>query len=202
MRIGISIKQIIYSVFALLTGILLSCNNRQPAEITYSTDSVQIETTVVKPATDSCITLPDMQLEQERFGGQQIHDGKKLSAMEINDLQLAKIDTVNVFDYPGIGYYYLKDLYENENGVVLLLSRTYEMENIAWIAAYDKNRHLIDFRRVFYDEFAESFLKTITVIVNNVIAISSYAYNSGSGEDEMNIEKYCILNNLHFKKVE
>lgn len=150
------------------------------------------------------VSLPNLNLDSEKFGEAGIRNGKVLSAEEIKNLGLDRMDaevTKRISDYPDIKYFLLKDSHSGENGSVKLLSRTYEMENQAWMATYDKSNQLVDFLLVFYDEFAESAHQIETKIQNDEIVITEHQLNFETDKENITSVTYEINNDLKFQKI-
>lgn len=154
--------------------------------------------------TNSKISLPDLLLDIEKFGEKEIQNGKELTALEIKNLGLEKMDAAvfsRISEYPGIKYFFLNNVYSGKNGSVKLLSRTYEMENQAWLATYDASNQLVDFKLVFYDEFAESAHQIETKIKNSEISITDLRLNFDTDEQEARTDSSTIDENLKFKNI-
>jgi hypothetical protein len=93
-------------------------------------------------------------------------------------------------------------MYTGKEGRILLISRTSEMEAIAWLATYDMQNNLVDFKRVYYDEWAESAMHTTSVIKSNTITVSEYEMDLGTGKETTKTKVFQIGSDLKFKEVQ
>lgn len=193
-----SLKQtLIFSTILIIGFILfLSCrsNTLQGQDIENSKTSKKTASTI--------IPLPNMIFDLEKFGENGIKNSHPLTAAEQKQFQLSEIDRpLYQSDLSDFNYYLLKEIYKGKEGKVLLLSRTAEMEAFAWLATYDLNDKLIDFKKVYYDEWAESTENTTSVIKNNKITLSEYVMNLESGKETTKTKVFQIGSDLKFKEV-
>ena len=148
---------------------------------------------------NSVIPLSNMVFDAEQFGLEEIENEHPLSALEIQDLHIQRIDQIDkMSDYPNLSYYSLKEIYSEDEGKIILLSRVYEMEDYAWLASYDAENNLIDFLKVFYDEFAEGASQTTSVIKNNKIIITNYKMDLKTGHETNQLQTYYVNDSLKF----
>ncbi len=143
--------------------------------------------------------LPDMDFDAEQFGENEIESDQPLTAAVIEQMQIVEIDRpLYQNDVSDFKYYLLKELYNGENGKILLISRTSEMENFAWLATYDMQNKLVDSKTVYYDEWAESAVRTTSAIRNNKIIISQFMLDFETGNENKKVNTFYINEALKF----
>lgn len=150
------------------------------------------------------VSLADTQFDIAKFEeGNEIMKGKLVNTNEMKDLHLNQIDKIDrLSDYPGIKYYNLKELHNGLNGKILVLSRVSEMEMYAWLVSYSPDGHLIDFKTVFYDEFAEGFESITSKIEENKIKINHSRYDFENEKDSVSTQTFYIDKSLKFALVQ
>ncbi|MFA7616294.1 MAG: hypothetical protein WBF83_09415 [Moheibacter sp.] len=147
------------------------------------------------------IPLPDMNFDLEQFGEKEIQNNQPLSGSDLKELQIDKIDKYfpdTNGSLSGIDYYLLKEMYSGIEGKILLISRTSEMENNAWLATYDTKDQLTDSKKVFYDEWAESMMQTTSEIKNNTIIISEHELDMEAEKTITKTKAFQVGKNLKF----
>ncbi|MGB7498984.1 MAG: hypothetical protein WA897_03735, partial [Moheibacter sp.] len=137
----------------------------------------------------------------EQFGEKEIQNNQPLSGSDLKELQIDKIDKYfpdTNGSLSGIDYYLLKEMYSGIEGKILLISRTSEMENNAWLATYDTKDQLTDSKKVFYDEWAESMMQTTSEIKNNTIIISEHELDMEAEKTITKTKAFQVGKNLKF----
>lgn len=143
--------------------------------------------------------LPDMDFDAEQFGEKEIENDLPLTAAAIEQLQIVEIDRpLYQNDVSDFKYHLLKELYNGENGKILLISRASEMENFAWLATYDVQNKLVDSKIVYYDEWAESAVRTTSAIRDNMITISQFMLDFETGQENKKVNTFYINEALKF----
>lgn len=145
------------------------------------------------------IALPNMVLDVDNFGVSGITNRQRLSNSEIEKLHLQQISNPERNEYyPEIDFYLLHEIDSVENGKILLISGIYEMENFAWLVSYDISGKVIDYRTVFYDEFAESIAQITSVFKNDEIQIKTYKMDLETEDETVTYQTFSINSSLKF----
>lgn len=161
------------SIGLMIFAMACQSENKADSNISKATATADSVMTNILP-------LPDMIFDVEKFGENEMKSSQTLSGSDLEKYQLKKMDESfpdrdsDFSDNSDVNYYLLKEMYKGKEGEILLISRTSEMENNAWLATYDLQFHLVDFKRVYYDEWAESLMQITSVIKNNKITISKH----------------------------
>jgi len=181
----------------LVSGImLLACQSENKA------DAITANATA-DSVTTNALPLPEMKLNMEQFGQTDISNEQPLSVSEQQQLQVSEIDKpLYEEDIAAFTYYLLKEMYNGKEGKILLISRTAEMEVFAWLASYNPQGKLIDFKNVYYDEFAEGAKNKTSIIHDNRIQIRQYEMDLGSGEESVQTKTFEIGSNLKFTLIQ
>jgi hypothetical protein len=201
-----NLKQTVELLFILMFGfaLFIACTNDTKQQ---KTKEVQMPETS-ETTTTTTIPLPDMELTIEEFGENGMMGNQPLFSSDLKKYQIKKMDEYfqdsdsNAFDNSDINYSLLKEMYTGKEGRILLISRTSEMEAIAWLATYDMQSNLVDFKRVYYDEWAESAMHITSVIKSNTITVSEYEMDLGTGKETTKTKVFQIGSDLKFKEVQ
>ncbi|HTO17257.1 MAG TPA: hypothetical protein VLZ83_15945 [Edaphocola sp.] len=191
-----SIKQTLFMLSSIAIISLFSCDGQTNSD---KISSQENEKSTVSITDKSKVFLPDMTLDIEQFGENEIKKGVLLAVHNMETLQINKIDKLeNPAEHNDAHYYLLREIYKGENGQVVLLSRTSEMESIAWMISYNSKNELLDYKTVFYDEWAESISQISSIIQNNRIIITKYNLNLENEEETTTTESFYLNNSLKF----
>lgn len=200
-----NLKQTIKSSVILMFGfaLFIGCKNENKTPEVRDIQTSEIPETAA-PAV-IVIPLPDMIFDVEQFGEKGMQNSQPLSVSDLKKLQIDKIDeyfpgTEN--DLSEVNYYLLKEMYSGKEGKILLISRTSEMENNAWLATYDTKDQLTDSKKVFYDEWAESMMQTTSEIKNNTIIISEHELDMEAEKTITKTKVFQVGKDLKFKEVQ
>ena len=183
-------RKIYFYCLSLLFLFVISCNEQIESE---KTPRVLSETT---------IPLKTRILDEHSAENGALKKGIILDKSQQNQLFLSQIDEAqkDLSSYPDIQYYCLDSIAHNKNGTALLISRLYEMEDFVWIALYDSDMKLKDFRTVFFDEYAESAHHIYAQFENPLITLSEYKMDLGSGDETNDTSLFSISEDLVFSK--
>ncbi len=173
--------------------LFISCQKENPNQET------QIKAEVSEKPVSAVIPLPDMDFDIEQFGENEIEKDHPLTASEIQQMQMEEIDRpLYQNDVSDFKYYLLKELYNGKEGKILLISRASEMENFAWLANYDAQNKLVDSKTVYYDEWAESAVRTTSAIRDSKIIISQFMLDIETGIENKKVNTFYINEDLKF----
>lgn len=201
-----NLKQTLKLSFILMFGfaLFIGCKNENKAPEVQEAQTPEIS----ESSAEAVIPLPDMEFDMEKFGQKGMVSDQPLFSSDLKKYQLKKIDKYfpdadsELSDNSDVNYYLLKEMYTGKEGRILLISRTSEMEAIAWLATYDIQNNLIDSKRVYYDEWAESAMNIMSIIKNNTITVSEYEMDLGTGKETTTTKVFQIGSDLKFKEVQ
>lgn len=182
---------------ALLLSIMLNtaCNSSTDKKTseTNKQDTTAIIVAPVKPM------LKDVQLNEKTvILEKKLYNSEKISTDAFRSLSLGIIDSTSG-DENGFKYHIIDTLFSGPNVKVLVIGREYESENYAWVAVYDSNNKLIDFKTVYYDN-AEGFMSVETGIKNNLLSITTYNEYAEKEKDKKVTAVFRIDENNKFIK--
>lgn len=182
---------------ALLLSIMLNtaCNSTTDKKTseTNKQDTTAITVAPVKPM------LKDVQLNEKTvILEKKLYNSEKISTDAFRSLSLGIIDSTSG-DENGFKYHIIDTLFSGPNVKVLVIGREYESENYAWVAVYDSNNKLIDFKTVYYDN-AEGFMSVETGIKNNLLSITTYNEYAEKEKDKKVTAVFRIDENNKFIK--
>lgn len=190
-----------FLLLLLITSLVISCKFNKEAEAIEPSTPSAVDDKFKSNLGDN-IFLPTMKFDDVFVESKSLIYGEPLTKEEKSIFALQKIDPN--FDrlqgYPDVKYYALRPLLNNETGRIYLLSRVSEMEVFLWMAIYDSNRKLSDYKLVLYDEYAESAHQIFTEIDNDRITISEYTMNLEDGNENTISENFVITPGLVFQK--
>lgn len=187
-------------LFIIVLLFATACNSNTPTSDRQQ--SGKADTAIpdaLQRASVQTVPLPDRNFDLEQFGENKIKNNHPLTALELKQLYIKEIDRpLSQYDLSDFKYYLLQEIYKDKEGKVVLISRNSEMENFAWLATYDVQNNLIDFKTVFYDEWAESAVRTTSIIRNNKIIISQFMLDFETGKENKKVNTFYINEALNF----
>jgi len=200
-----NLKQTLKLYFILMFGfaLFIGCKNENKAP---EVQEVQTPEISISPA-EASIPLPDMEFDMEKFGQKGMVSNQPLFSSDVEKWHINKIDEYlqgienNPSNNSDVNYYLLKEIYTGKEGRILLISRTSEMEAIAWLVTYDMQNNLVDSKKVYYDEWAESAMQTTSVIKNNTITVREYKMDLGTGKETTTTKVFQIGSDLKFMEI-
>lgn len=200
-----NLKQTVKLSFILMFGfaLLIGCKNENKVSEVQEVQTPEIS----ESSAEAVIPLPDMEFDMEKFGQKGMVSNQPLFSSDVKKWHINKIDEYfpdsenNPSGNSDVNYYLLKEMYTGKEGRILLISRTSEMEAIAWLATYDMQNNLVDSKRLYYDEWAESATHTTSVIKNNTITVSEYEMDLGTGKETTTTKVFQIGSDLKFREI-
>lgn len=183
-------------IFSAVSPFIAGCKNNNEQQ---RNQAVAKEKIITEQNKSGINPLPDMDFDAEQFGEKEIKNDQPLTAAANKQLQIEEIDRpLYQNDVSDFKYYLLKELYNGEKGKILLISRASEMENFAWLATYDAQDKLVDYKTVYYDEWAESAVRTTSAIRANKIIISQFMLDFETGNENKKVNTFYVNEALKF----
>ena len=157
-------------LICLLLFLLVACEDDPGKSGSTDSDTSQVSTTDSRP---EVVVLKDMQIDAKTVTG----GTSLLTDAQIEALSIRAIDSAFSDSGGGFKYSIIDTLYARSSIRILLISRQYVEENMAWAVSYDQYSRLLDKLQVYYDNSEGNLLVTSSITNNSILVSTENTYN-------------------------